>query len=98
MVGGVGYHIKEDDHSGRVNWIFFHPNFTGKGLGTKAVEYCMHRLQTHPKIEKLIVRTSQLAFQFFEKFGYQIVKIEKDYWGEGLDLYLMEIDLVTSGE
>tara|TARA_R110000868_G_scaffold4211_6_gene26465 strand:- start:9911 stop:10033 length:123 start_codon:yes stop_codon:yes gene_type:complete len=36
------------------------------------------------------VTTSQLAYKFFEKFDYSINRIEKNYWGEGLDLYEME--------
>ncbi len=33
MVGGVGYDFKVEDQSGRINWIFLHPNYKGNGLG-----------------------------------------------------------------
>jgi hypothetical protein len=42
------------------------------------------------KVKKLIVTTSQHSNKFFEKFGYHIIRIVKDYWGKGLDLYEME--------
>tara|TARA_B110000305_G_scaffold133294_1_gene148824 strand:- start:481 stop:765 length:285 start_codon:yes stop_codon:yes gene_type:complete len=42
------------------------------------------------RVEKLIVTTSQHSNNFFEKFGYHIIRIVKDYWGKGLDLYEME--------
>jgi ribosomal protein S18 acetylase RimI-like enzyme len=93
IVGGTGYYFKEEDNSGRITWIFFHPDSAGLGLGRLSVEYCMAILKTSPKVQKLVVTTSQLAFRFFEKFGYQLVQTEKDYWGQGLDLYLMEIKL-----
>lgn len=90
IVGGVGYDYKEEDKSGRINWIFVHPNCKGFGLGKEAVEFCIAKLKEDGRVEKLIVRTSQLAYKFFEGFDYKLVKIEKDYWTPGLDLYLME--------
>lgn len=90
IVGGTGYYIKESDKSGRITWIFFHPDFAGQGLGKQSVAYCLDILKSNPDIEKLVVTTSQWAHRFFEKFGYQLVSTEKDFWGQGLDLYLME--------
>lgn len=94
IVGGIGYYVKESDKSGRITWIFLHPNYTGYGLGKKAVEHCLAILTLNATLEKLVVTTSQLTFEFFEKFGYQLLKTEKDFWGEGLDLYLMERPLI----
>lgn len=91
IVGGTGYYVKEGDKSGRITWIFFHPNYSGLGLGRQAVEYCLTTLKQNPKVEKFVVTTSQLAYKFFEKFGYKLTKTEKDYWGLGLDLYEMEM-------
>lgn len=93
IVGGAGYYVKESDKSGRISWIFFHPEFSGLGLGKKAVEHCLNLLKSNSEVEKLVVTTSQLAYKFFEKFGYKLVQIEKEYWGQGLDLYLMEQEL-----
>lgn len=90
IAGGVGYYVKESDKSGRITWIFFHPAYAGLGLGRKAVEYCFAIFKSDPTIEKLVVTTSQKAYKFFEKLGYKLVETEKDYWGQGLDLYLME--------
>jgi ribosomal protein S18 acetylase RimI-like enzyme len=90
IVGGIGYYFKEGDNSGRITWIFFHPNYAGLGLGKQSVEYCIPILKANPKVQKLVVSTSQWAFGFFEKFGYKLIYTEKDHWGEGLDLYLME--------
>ena len=90
IIGGIGYYINTSNNSGRITWIFFHPGAKGQGLGKKAVEYCMKILKDDPIVEKLVVTTSQFAFKFFEQFGYELIKTEKDYWGAGLDLYLME--------
>jgi N-acetylglutamate synthase-like GNAT family acetyltransferase len=94
IVGGVGYEIRESDRSGRINWIFLHPGYSGIGLGIQAVEHCLAILRSDAAVKKLTIRTSQLVSQFFEKFGYQLIKVEKDYWAKGLDLYLMEQELI----
>nr|WP_321227098.1 GNAT family N-acetyltransferase [uncultured Psychroserpens sp.] len=91
IVGGTGYYVNEKDKSGRITWIFFDPNYSGQGLGKQSVDYCLNVLSKDKRVEKFIVTTSQLAYKFFEKFGYTINRVEKDYWGEGLDLYEMEM-------
>lgn len=90
IVGGTGYYINQDDNSGRITWIFFDPSYSGKGLGKESVEHCLRIMSKDSSVEKFIVTTSQLAYQFFEKFDYRVKRIEKEYWGEGLDLYEME--------
>ncbi|MCT4639464.1 MAG: GNAT family N-acetyltransferase [Bacteroidales bacterium] len=93
IVGGVGYIFNDSDKSGQITWIFLHPEYTDHGLGKQAVEHCITLLKSNSEIVKLVVTTSQLAFRFFEKFGFNLIRTEKDYWGSGLDLFLMEIQL-----
>ncbi len=93
IVGGTGYFVNEDDHSGRITWIFFHPNYAGMGLGKQSVQYCLDILSKDNRVEKYMITTSQFAYQFFEKFGFVITKMEKEYWGPGLDLYEMEMPI-----
>ncbi|SEL71789.1 Acetyltransferase (GNAT) domain-containing protein [Aquimarina amphilecti] len=91
IVGGVGCYLEGKNRIGRITWIFFHPKYTGLGLGKKAIEHSLSILKLSSELEKVVVTTSQLAYKFFEKFGFVLEKIEKDYWGLGLDLYLMEL-------
>jgi len=91
VVGGAGYNFQEKDNIGRITWIFFHPNYKGLGLGKKMVARCLSILKLNVALEKVVVTTSQLAYRFFEKFGFLLKKTEKDYWGAGLDLYVMEL-------
>jgi ribosomal protein S18 acetylase RimI-like enzyme len=90
IVGGTGYYINGDDNSGRITWIFFDPNYAGRGLGKESVEHCLNILGKDKNVKKFIVTTSQFAYKFFEKFGYHNTRIENNYWGKDLDLYEME--------
>lgn len=94
IAGGTGYYINNEKKSGNITWIFFHPEYQGSGLGRKAVEYCLSAFRTFPGVDRSIVNTSQFAFKFFEKLGYELKRTEKDYWAEGLDLFEMEKRLI----
>lgn len=90
IVGGTGYYVDSDTKSGRITWIFFDPAYSGQGLGKRSVQHCLGLLSKDERVEKFMVTTSQLAYPFFKKLGYHVTRIEKDHWGEGLDLYEME--------
>lgn len=87
VVGAGGYHISKPG-TGRLSWDFFHPDFRGRGFGTTLIRHCLKELEKD-NIEKIEVWTSQKASKFYEKFGFEIERIEKDHWSKGLDLYLM---------
>lgn len=94
VVGGLGYEVRHSDSSGRINWIFIHPEFKGKGLGSEAVEHCIELLINNDnQVKTLIVRTSQYAFKFFERHGFKLKDIQQNYWSEGLHLYLMQREI-----
>lgn len=93
IIGGVGYQFTNNNSIGRITWIFFHPDKMRSGLGSEAVTHCLNLFRANPSVKKSIVTTSQLAYKFFEKFGYEVNYVEKNYWGEGLDLYKMEMNI-----
>ncbi len=93
IVGGTGYNLMEDNTAGHITWQFFDPKYTGNGLGRELVEYCLSILRQNKNLTKSVVTTSQMAFRFFEKFGYKLIRTEEDHWGVGFDLYVMEMEL-----
>ena len=90
-VGCCGYNFDNDNLTGQISWVLFHPDHQGKGVGKKLVNFCLDKLGESKKLEKYVVRTSQLAFQFFAKFGFKTEFTDENYWGEGLDLYYMSL-------
>jgi ribosomal protein S18 acetylase RimI-like enzyme len=91
IVGGTGYQIENNNTIGQVTWIFLHPECKGLGIGRQSVEHCVKLFKSRPTVQKAVVTTSQHAFKFFEKSGFHLIKIEKNYWAQGLDLYVMEL-------
>lgn len=89
--GGINYFPENGE--ARLSWDIIHPSFQGKGLGTRLTNYRIQKLMDHPDIHTIRVRTSRQAHQFYLKFGFNLMNVQKDYWAEGFDLYEMEMDL-----
>ena len=86
-VGGINYFPSEK--LARLAWDIVLPKAQGKGVGKALTKHRLQHINRNPQIETIIVRTSQLAYKFYEKMGFEIEKIEKDYWAKNFDLYQM---------
>ena len=89
IVGCGGINFADCKTTGRISWDIFHPEYQGKSLGTRLLEYRIGKLKSIGSIRRITVRTSQVAYKFYEKQGFMLQKVEKDYWAEGFDLYRM---------
>jgi len=87
--GGINYFLSEN--TARISWDMIKPNSQGKGIGMQLIKHRIDRIKENNSIENIIVRTSQHAYRFYEKTGFKLKKIEKDYWAENFDLYIMSI-------
>lgn len=90
LVGCGGINFKEDGEIGLLSWDFLHPEFQRMGVGTALLNHRIDILKSIPAVKKIRVRTSQHAYTFYEKGGFEVVEKLKDYWADGFDLYAME--------
>ena len=67
IVGCGGINFTKDKNIGKISWDIIHPDFQGKSLGTKLLKYRIEVLKTIPGIQKITVRTLQVAYKFYEK-------------------------------
>lgn len=91
IAGCGGIVFSEDKRVGRIAWDFFSPNFQGQGLGRQLTSFRLAEIRKNRDVQKIIVRTSQLAHSFYAKFGFEVEKIEENYWAPGLHLYDMQM-------
>ena len=87
--GGVNYFL--DDKSARISWDIVDSKSQGRGVGKKLTQYRINHLNGISKVKIIRVRTSQHAYKFYEKMGFELEKMEKDYWAKNFDLYLMQM-------
>ena len=90
IVGCGGFNFSGDKTTGKISWDILHPDFQGKSLGTLLLNYRIEKLKEFKELEKIIVRTTQLVYKFYEKSGFKLIEVSEDYWAKGFHLYKME--------
>ena len=91
VIGGGGINYFPTEKLARISWDMIHPKSHGKGIGKKLTQFRINHLKGNPEIEVIVVRTSQFAYKFYEKMGFELEKVEKDFWAKNFDLYQMRI-------
>jgi len=86
--GGINYGF-DNGATARLSWDMVHPHFHGMGIGSQLVEHRLSQIKANSEVTNVVVRTTQMAYRYYLKFGFINVKIEKDYWQEGFDLYYL---------
>ena len=79
--GGVNLELEE--RRGVISWDIVLPR--------KLLEHRIAILKSMPDIDRITVRTSQLTYLFYQKNGFILNQIVKDYWAKDFDLYSMEL-------
>ena len=90
--GGINYF--QDEKTARISWDMLHPDFQGKGIGSRLLQHRIDHIRKNPDYHHIVVRTSQMAFKFYEKGGFRLETVQQDFWAPGFDLYQMRIDLL----
>lgn len=90
ILGCGGFNLSADGSTGILSWDIFHPDSQGKGFGTALTKFRIEKIKEIESVKIISVRTSQLVYKFYEKFGLEIKEIVKDYWDKGFDLYRMD--------
>lgn len=90
IVGCGGINFEDNKTTGKINWDILHPQYQGKSLGSQLLKYRIEKIKVIDSIQKITVRTSQLAYKFYEKQGFELNEVKEDYWAKGFDLYRME--------
>lgn len=90
IVGSGGINYTESLTTAKISWDMIHSAYHNKGLGRLLLKHRLEHIKTQNKVKRIVVRTSQMANGFYQKQGFELKEIIKDYWSKGYDLYLME--------
>jgi ribosomal-protein-alanine N-acetyltransferase len=91
IIGAGGINYFPEQRLARISWDMIDPKSQGNGIGKKLTQYRINHLNGNPKIDLIIVRTTQRVYKFYEKMGFELEKVEKDFWAENFDLYQMRM-------
>lgn len=93
IIGAGGINYFPTEKVARISWDIIHPKSHGKGIGKQLTQFRINHLKRNLEIEVIRVRTSQLAYKFYEKMGFKLEKVEKDFWAKNFDLYQMRMNI-----
>ena len=93
VIGAGGLNYFDNDTWVRISWDLIHPDFQGKGIGKALTKFRIAEAGKKPALRLIQVRTTQLVYPFYQKLGFELEKVEKDFWAEGFDLYQMSLAL-----
>ena len=93
VIAGAGINYYPVHGEAHITWDIIHPDFQGKGLGSQLIDHRIAEIRRVPGIHQVTVRTSQLAYPFYEKRGFELIRTVSDYWAPGFDLYEMRLRL-----
>lgn len=91
IVGAGGINYFPNEKSARISWDMIDPKSHGKGIGRELTQYRIEYLRNKKDLKIIIVRTSQVAYKFYEKMGFELEKIEPEFWSKNFDLYQMRM-------
>ncbi|MEO5790031.1 MAG: GNAT family N-acetyltransferase [Gelidibacter sp.] len=91
IIGAGGINYFPEEKLARISWDMINPKSQGNGIGKELIQYRINLLNANPSIEFIMVRTSQLVHKFYGKMGFELEKVEKDFWAKNFDLYQMQM-------
>jgi ribosomal-protein-alanine N-acetyltransferase len=89
IVGCGGINFENSQTIAKISWDLIAPQYQQQGIGTQLLQYRLAYIKSIKTVKSLRVRTSQLAYPFYEKNGFVLKDIHKNYWAKGFDLYTM---------
>ena len=93
ILGAAGY-AHENKETANICWVFVDPSYHKNGLGTKLVNHCVNILKANEKLNTIQLECSNITYKFYEKLGFKVKYIKKDYWPNNDDLYFMKLHLI----
>ncbi|SHF68429.1 GNAT family N-acetyltransferase [Dysgonomonas macrotermitis] len=90
LLGCGGYNITDDLRTARISWDIIHPVAQRKGVGSLLTNYRLNEIIKISTVEIVSVRTSQLVYPFYERFGLELREVVPDFWAKGFDMYRLD--------
>lgn len=77
LVGACGHYLVQNEQTAHLCWVFTDPGT--KGVGRALVRHNIDIIRQQRAAQTIVCRTSQVAYQFFEKFGFQLQHTKPDF-------------------
>jgi ribosomal-protein-alanine N-acetyltransferase len=91
VIGCGGYYIDLTTQKAIMTWGMVLRSLHRQGIGKQLFEYRIALIKSISPGCIIVLDTSQHAYPFFQKLGFTITKITRDFYAKGIDRYDMEL-------
>jgi ribosomal-protein-alanine N-acetyltransferase len=89
VIGCGGFYLNPERKQAGMIWGMVSRAYHGNGFGKRLLEFRMQKIKSLGPQAQIMLDTSQYSYPFFEKMGFKLTTITKDFYGKGLDRYDM---------
>ncbi|MCW1300972.1 MAG: GNAT family N-acetyltransferase [Candidatus Nanoarchaeia archaeon] len=82
-IGVAGFYVKPEEGVCRIRWFSVHPEYQGRGIGSKMMEFLQNEAKKLGlrKMRVVTLREAYWAVNFYSKCGYREVERIPRPWG-----------------
>jgi len=88
-----GFYLNPEKKQAGMAWGMVSKTYHKNGFGKQLLEFRKKKIWSLSPQAQIMLDTSQYSYPFFEKMGFKLTAITKDFYGEGLDRYDMTCEL-----
>lgn len=93
IIGSGGWFLKDEQTAG-LSYGIIRKKYQKQGWGRILLNFRLEIIKArHPQVKKIEIDTSQKTAPFFEHFGFSTESVHPQFYGEGLDKYVMGLKL-----
>ncbi len=89
VVACGGYAVDAETGRADLCWGMVHGELHRRGLGRRLARHRIEGALTDPGVSQVALQTSQHTADFYRALGFEVVEIEADGFGPGMDRYDM---------
>jgi [ribosomal protein S18]-alanine N-acetyltransferase len=89
LIACGGFYMYPNEFRAIMVWGMVESAFHKQGIGRQFLEYRMKQIRLLKPGAVIILDTTQHAYPFFEKLGFRVTQVTKDYYAQGMDRYDM---------
>ena len=89
IIGCGGFYITQNKQEARMAWGMVENSLHKKGIGRQLLDYCIKQIKLLNPEVSIALYTTQHSYVFFERLGFKVTKIQKDFYLPGMDRYDM---------
>jgi N-acetylglutamate synthase-like GNAT family acetyltransferase len=84
-----GFHLNPETVQATLAWGMVGQAWHGQGFGRHLLAYRIQQLRLLQPAGTLLLDTTQHTYRFFQRFGFTVTQVSRDYYAQGLDRYDM---------